>query len=230
MSDRAFSRSSRARRVGVRLAAVVVLGGIVAAVAAGSDGVGTTIEILVVLGLLAVSLVLVSPPRRRPWQTAGADRAIAAVTTAAIDALDRVEHRRVDLGAPWPQMVVGPTGVSIVALCSLHGSVHVSRDGVQALGTDGPPVMCQTAARAALAAREVLETVEGGDNVPIRVLAVVPAGTRVSRDPGLEGAIDAVPADRLSDRLARGPVLPMALVERSFTRLASLSGTHTTPA
>ncbi|MFA9429866.1 hypothetical protein [Egicoccus sp. AB-alg2] len=230
MFDRAFSGSSRGIRLLGRLTVVAAVGTVAIVVATGTDGVGTTIEILVVLGLLAVSLLLASPPRRRTWQLAGADRAMAAVTTAAIDALDRVEHRRVDLGAPFPQMVVGPTGVSIVDVCPIRGDVHVTRDGVQEIGAGTTCRRCDAAARAAEAARRALHEVEGGPDVPVRVLAVVPPGTRVSRDAGLADAIDAVPADRLSDRLARGPVLPMALVDRSFTRLAALSGTQVTPA
>jgi hypothetical protein len=58
----------------------------------------------------------------------------------------------------------------------------------------------------------------------VRVLVVVPEGTPVVCDAGVGDDLDAVPPDRVADRLARGPVLPMALVDRVFGRLAVLAG------
>lgn len=218
----------RRRSVLTRLLIVAGVGGLVVLLSFALQGGGPSIEALAVLALLVGALLILGPQPDRPWQLAGTDRAVAAGTTAAIDALDRVEHRRIELGTPWPQMVVGPAGVSIVDICSDPGPIHLSIEGLHR--GDRRCARCEAANDAAVAARRLLEGIDGGPGVPVRVLVVVPPATRVTRAPGLDGRIDAVPADRLSDRLARGPVLPMAVVDRAFTRLASLSGTQATNA
>lgn len=189
-------------------------------VATGVEGASEALMVLLVM----IGALLVIGARRERHQRVDADRAIAAGTSAAIDALDRVEHRRLELGMPWPQLVVGPTGVSIVDLCPGIGAPDLATVGVHAGPQRRTCVRCATAAAAADRARQLLAGVEDGRLVPVRVLAVVPPGTPICRDAGIEDALDVVPADRLPDMLARGPVLPMALVDRAFTRLASLSG------
>ncbi|MFA9444388.1 hypothetical protein [Egicoccus sp. AB-alg6-2] len=179
--------------------------------------------------VFATLTAIVGNRRRGRWPSTGEDRAVATSTAAAIDALDRLQHLRVELGAPWPQLVVGPAGVSIVDVHAHRGPVRLTNSGLHGESGlfCGP---CEDARRVARAARRLLWDVEGGGDVPVRVLAVVPPGTRVARDPGVGDLVDAVPADRLADRLVRGPVLPMALVDRAFTRLSVLSGTAAVPA
>ncbi|MBS3940511.1 MAG: hypothetical protein KG028_06080 [Actinobacteria bacterium] len=189
-------------------------------VATGVEGAS---EALLVLLVMVGALLVIGTGRRR-HHGAGADDAIAAGTAAAIDALDRVEHRRLELGTPWPQLVIGPTGVSIVDMCPGVGARTLTPVGVHAASQRQTCARCGAARAAADRARQLLAGVEDGRLVPVRVLAVVPPGTPICRDTGLEDALDVVPADRLPDMLARGPVLPMALVDRAFTRLASLSG------
>lgn len=187
-----------------------------------ATGVEGASEALMVLLVLLGALVVVGARRDQP-PIIGADRTIAAGTAAAIDALDRVEHRRLELGTPWPQLVVGPTGVSIVDLCPGVGSARSTSTGAPTASRRGCE-RCDTVRATAERARQLLAGVEDGRNVPVRVLAVVRPGVPVCRDANTDDGIDAVPADRLSDMLARGPVLPMALVDRAFTRLASLAG------
>ncbi|HSK23462.1 MAG TPA: hypothetical protein VK906_09815 [Egicoccus sp.] len=186
-------------------------------------GVEGATEALLVLLVLMGALLLAGARRDRRHEVA-ADRSIAAGTAAAIDALDRVEHRRLELGTPWPQLVVGPTGVSIVEMCPSVGPLHLTPAGVQTVARRQACERCAAARSAADRARQLLAGIEDGRRIPVRVLAVVAPGTPVSRDPEADDLVDAVPADRLSDTLARGPVLPMPLVDRAFARLASMAG------
>ncbi|GGI08797.1 hypothetical protein [Egicoccus halophilus] len=193
--------------------------------AGGSEVVGPAVEVPGALTLLVVSMLLVSSPRRRSWQQTGHDRALAAGTAAAIDALDPVEHRSVELGAPWPRLIVGPAGVAIVDVCPPGPPDGVRRRRLPS-GRAPTCAGCEASSRAAGVARRLLDEVDGGRQVPVRLLAVVGPASPVGRD--RNGAADArvetIRADHLADRLARGPVLPMELVDRTFCRLAGLSG------
>lgn len=196
--------------------ALLVLG---VQVASGVEGAS---EALLVLLVLMGALLLAGAQRDRHLEV-GADRTVAAGTAAAIDALDRVEYRRLELGTPWPQLVVGPTGVSIVDVCPNAGPLHLAASAGRSPSRGRVCERCAAACAAADRARQLLAGVEDGRSVPVRVLAVAPTGT-VGGDPSAGDLVDAVPADRLSDALARGPVLPMPLVDRAFARLASMAG------
>lgn len=208
-----------ARRLLTWFTGAVAAGALLVLAIQVATGVEGASEALMVMLLLVGSLLVVAARRdRRP--SLPTDRPLVASTAAAIDALDRVEHRRLELGRPWPQLVVGPTGVSIVDICLGLAPLHRTSAGVPTAAAHGCE-RCLATRAAADRARQLLAGVEDGRHVPVRVLAVLPPGVAVCA--GAE-AVDAVPADRLSDTLVRGPVLPMALVDRAFTRLASLAG------
>lgn len=219
----AEASAETARRVLSWFTGALAAGAMAVLVFQAATGVEGATEALLVLLILLGTLLVVAVRRNQPQVTV-TDRTVAAGSAAAIDALDRVEHRRLELGRPWPQLVVGPTGVSIIEMCPGLGPAHPTPAGVPTASRDGC-ARCGAARVVAQRARQLLAGIEGGHDVPVRVLAVVPPNAQAcGGGTGPAGAFGVVPADRLPDTLARGPVLPMALVERSFTRLASLAG------
>jgi hypothetical protein len=188
------------------------------------------------VAVLLVVVAGVSVSLRRPRGARGSgvrhgralpDPRVAAATIAALESLDGIEHRRVELGAPWPAVVVGPTGVHLVDVCPFgDGGRCGAPDG---LPMDGCARCGRNAAISALIGRQ-LTGLTGARRVPIRTLAVVAAGARVppATDGDEQGTV-IVPVDRLPDALARGPVLPMADVERAYRSLAVLTTARSAP-
>jgi len=146
------------------------------------------------------------------------DGRTAALAEHVLGSLDGIEHRRVELGRPWPQLSVGPTGVVVVDVCGLEGPVVLDATGIRRRDDQRGCARCRAACAAGHTARRALAT--SGAQVPVRTIAVVAAGTSVTV------ALDAptetllISVDELADTLARGPVLPMAVVEASFALLS----------
>ena len=133
----------------------------------------------------------------------------ALAASAVLQSLDRVEYRRIDLGTPWPVAVIGPTGVTIVAVATSAADQWRRRIELDAL--------VETV-------RQRVHDADGRREVPVRLLVVVPSHDHVaaSRDPQT-----VVTADLLRDRLVRGEVLPMPTVDQAVRRLAGLTLTPT---
>lgn len=213
------------------MAVLVALG---ALVAAASRGVMVFVEVLVLIGVLAGLTVSLRGPRRRSRAPAPAaapppDPDVAGAAGAVLERLDRIEHRRVELDGSWPAIVVGPTGIHLVDVCppaTSHGGCAVAGSSAE-----GCP-RCEHNARTAQLLQRTVDELDLGRGVPVRPLAVVaaaPPEAPALREPGsVETApvgpvpVEIVPVDRLHDALVRGPVLPMATVERAFRALASL--------
>ncbi len=146
------------------------------------------------------------------------DGRTTALAEHVLGSLDGIEHRRVELGRPWPQLSVGPTGVVVVDVCGLEGPVVLDATGIRRRDDQRSCARCRAACAAGHAARRALAG--SGAQVPVRTIAVVAAGTSVTV------AIDApaetllINVDELADTLARGPVLPMAVVDASFALLS----------
>lgn len=187
----------------VACAAVVVSTTIIAAgVGAGSPWV---FEVLAITGLLVglgVAFGVLDRGPSAPLRRRYADPTpeLSATVEAQLRALDPVEHRRLDLGAPWPTVVIGPTGVTVVAVASQVDVTSERR------------------------LRDVLHQVRGLTHaridertVEVRALLVVPDHL-VPLTRG--GEVQAVPVGELSDAVARGPLLPMATVTALFDRLS----------
>jgi hypothetical protein len=207
--------------------------GAMALIWAASIGPIQVIEVAVLLVVVAG----VSVSLRRPRSTRGPvvrhgralpDPEVAAATIAALESLDGIEHRRVELGAPWPAVVVGPTGVHLVDVCPFADGGRCGAP--DRLPMDGCARCDRNAAISALIGRQ-LAGLTGTRQVPIRTLAVVAAGARVppAADDGDGQVAVIVPVDRLPDALARGPVLPMADVERAYRSLTVLTTARSTP-
>lgn len=142
--------------------------------------------------------------RRRRRSATGepqVDPALSASVEAQLATLDAVEHRRLDLGAPWPTVVVGPTGVTVVDVAG-----RVSGDTVARLRDVVVEVHRLTRTHAA-----------GGRPIAVRALLVVPdheVAPTVAQD------VTAVAVADLAGALARGPIVPMATVTALFARLS----------
>jgi hypothetical protein len=189
-------------------------------------GPATFVEVLVlaaVVGGLIVSLREPGRARRGGPVRPDPDPRVADVAARALDRLDGIEHRRVELGAPWPAVVVGPTGIHLVDVCPAADRAPIRCTGSSS--TSG----CERCVRNARITRALQRQLASGVEtrpVPVRTVAVVAAGAIRPPHPAqddLAGRVEVVPVDRLPDALARGPVLPMADVDRAFRALAVLT-------
>jgi hypothetical protein len=125
---------------------------------------------------------------------------LVATVEAKLGLLDAVEHRRFDLGAPWPVVVVGPTGIRIVAvadrvrsapLAGLRRVLDVTQDVVAALPDHRP--------------------------IGVSALLVVPDAEALLAP---VGEVEVIGASDLTDRLTRGSIVPMATVTAAFAHLS----------
>lgn len=153
-------------------------------------------------GLGLASGALDRVPRKPP--TVGtathATPALRAAVSSRLSHLDPLENRRLELGDPWPSLVVGPTGVAVVAPASSgHGEVT---------------------ARLTRVADEVERRLAGTSAVrlPVRPLLVVEANHAARSD--VVGEVPRVTIDHLLETLARGPLAPMSAVSTAYGRLA----------
>jgi hypothetical protein len=185
-------------------ATIVVVAGVVSAAGVVTSALWV-FEILAGVGaVVGLGLAFGVLDRRR---TAGREvttppEALSDEVERILDAIDPVEHRRLDLGTPWPTVVVGPTGVAVIAVAS---------------GTVRPEVLERV--------RSVLSEVRGllragadGRRVTVRGIVVVPDTRLVADDLG--AGIRPAGADELLDLLARGPLVSMRDVVRTFARLS----------
>lgn len=188
---------------------------------AATDSSTSALELGAVGALLVGSAVAFGglDDRRRSREAGLApDRRIAALAAQVLGSLDGIEHRRVELGRPWPQLSVGPMGVAVVDVCGLEGPLVLDGRGISRRDDHLTCDRC-SAARAAgdAALRELAPRVP---QVPVRTIAVVAAGTEVSLGPDAPCGVSVVTVDELADTLARGPLLPMPVVEASFELLS----------
>lgn len=186
----------------------------------GARAAGTlAFELLASVGLL-LGLGVAFGGLDRRWRRHRASRRLASAHTsselaaeveARLRRLDPVEHRRLELGAPWPSVIVGPTGVHVVAVADGDGRAAAARleqvhDGVVDL-------------LAADHRRHV---------ATVRALLVVPTG---GRPRAVAAPVRTVLAEELDDTLARGALLPMAAITDLFQRLnGALARDQLTPA
>jgi hypothetical protein len=185
------------------------------------------------LGATTLLLGLVVVVRRRRVARVGvtgwrsvADLRVLEQVEAVIDGLDPIEHRPLPLGARWPRVSIGPTGVVVIEVSDLHGAVELADGGVRSVATGRTSESAQRAVELAARLRDQLREVRPG--TPVRALLVVRDGTEVrssSLDPTGDEPL-AVPVARLADTIARGEVLPMAEVDRIFQALAATGSTH----
>jgi hypothetical protein len=138
---------------------------------------------------------------RREDLAAGAAPWLTRATAAQLDRLDPVEHRRLDLGAPWPAVVVGTTGVSVVAVAGGDPRVATARlaDVVEAV----------TAVTAEL---------RPSRRVDVRGLLVVAPGRTTLAPP----AVQVITPAELGPAVAHGSLVSMATVTALFARLSGV--------
>jgi hypothetical protein len=201
---------------------------------AASRGPIAVIEVLVLLAVVAgLSVTLRRPARDRvliPLSRAAPDPEVAAATVAVLESLDGIEHRRVEIGYPWPAVVVGPTGIHLVDVCPFAAGPGACAAPLEWPG-EGCARCLRNASIAGLIERTVTGLEDGGRHVPVRTLAVVGMGSSEASAavPAVSDAVTIVPVDRLADALARGPLLPMAVVERAYRSLAVLAAARSVP-
>lgn len=186
-------------------AAVVLIGGLAAALVTGRAWIFEAIVGLVLLtGIgLACGALDRRQPRRDAPTTVAADSSpeLRAALEVRLACLDPLEHRRLDLGDPWPSVVVGPTGVAVVAPAS---AAH------------------RTVARRLQVVVEQIEVRLAGVTagpLPVRGLVVVDHHDRGMIDLD-DGPVRYVAVTDLLDHLARGPLVAMATVAAVHARLA----------
>jgi hypothetical protein len=188
-------------------------------------GPATVVEVVVlfaVLGGLTVSLRDPEPPRRGEPVRPAPDPRVADAAGRALDRLDGIEHRRVELGTPWPAVIVGPTGIHLVDVCPLADDPGRRCGG--ASPSAGCP-RCDRNERITRALERQLASEAITRPIPVRTVAVVATGSGAPHPGPAAGGdrVEVVAVDRLPDTLARGPVLPMADVDRAFRALAVLT-------
>jgi hypothetical protein len=180
---------------------------------------------------LVVGLVVVVRRRRAArvgetgWRSV-ADLRLLEQVEAVLVGLDPIEHRPLPLGARWPRVSAGPTGVVVIEACDLHGTVELADDGVPSVATGRTSERAQRAVELAVRMRDQLREVRPG--TPVRALLVVRDGTEVRPVPQhrTEDGLLVVPVSRLADTIARGEVLPMVEVDRIFQALAAVGVLH----
>lgn len=199
---------------------VTVVAAAVALVTTAS--IGSTIGSAVVVALLLGSAVAFGGFDRheRPDRSDGLapDGRTAALAEHVLASLDRIEHRRVELGTPWPQLSVGPTGVVVVDVCGVEGPVLLDATGVHRRDDRRSCRRCDAVFQAGDAARGALAATAAG--VPVRTIAVVAPGTSVTIALDAPADVSLMTVDELADALTRGPVLPMATVDAAFAVLS----------
>lgn len=127
---------------------------------------------------------------------------LSAAVEARLRALDPVEHRRLDLGSPWPTVVVGPTGVTVISAAG-----RVSPATVHPLVDVLEEVHLLTRMRPV------------GRPLAVRALLVVPDHEVRAIGP-VEIDVRAVAVHDLAGALSRGPIVPMATVTDLFAQLS----------
>ena len=161
------------------------------------------------------------PGRQRTTTVDHADPALRAALARRLASLDAVEHRRVELGDPWPNLVVGPTGVSVVAPAS---TAHA-----------------QVAGRLLTVADEVQRALSDtvAADLPVRALLVVApgdTGTHAATDHATDTETDMaqggdhladgppgvrrIEVDAVLETLARGRLAPLGTIATAYGRLA----------
>jgi hypothetical protein len=212
-------RGARRWSGGVVLVVSTLLAGALGLVSTGS--VGSMLGAAAVVSLLVGSAVAFGVFDRPPASSGEVENAPGGRTSAlaehVLGSLDGIEHRRVALGAPWPQLSVGPTGVVVVDVCGLEGPVSLDARGIRRRDDLRTCERCDTT----LAAGDVARTALARTNldVPVRTIAVVAAGTEVTVFDDAPTGVSLITVDELADALARGRVLPMPVVNASFTVL-----------
>jgi hypothetical protein len=201
---------------------VVATGALLSASLRGST---TLVEVLVLIGVLyGVTVTFGSGRRGRTRTTSAAshpapDPGLAAAASDVLERLDRIEHRGIELGRPWPAITVGPTGVHVVDVCP-----YVADPGrADALAPVGPCRRCARSARIAARIRQAIQELDPPRPVPVSALVVVATGDP-SRSSAAGGQVELVPIDRLGDALARGHLLPMVTVDAVFAATTALAG------
>jgi hypothetical protein len=139
--------------------------------------------------------------RRREDLAAMAAPWLTQATASQLDDLDPVEHRRLDLGAPWPVVVVGPTGVSVVAVAGGDPRTATARL------TDVVAVVAAVTAELPPARQ-----------VDVRGLLVVAPG----RTPPTPPTVQVITPAQLGPAVAHGSLVPMATVTALFARLSGV--------
>lgn len=206
------ARSAAPRGGGVVVAASLALVALTAIVAALGSDARWVFEAIAATGVVVgvgAALGVLDRERLRRWR--GRRRSIAGPEVAAeltaavldqLDALDPVEHRLIGLGAPWPTVIVGPTGVIVVAVTGASPCPAVGRLS-EVLGL----------------AADVAASLPGSRTVEVRGVLVVPDGA--AREPCADGVRHVRP-DELGDAIARGHLLPMATVKVLYARLSGV--------
>ena len=212
-------RGPRAWSGAVALTASTIVAGMAGFVSGGS--MGSTFGAAAVSALLVGSAVAFgafdgSPETRREVGLAP-DGRTSALAEHVLGSLDGIEYRRVSLGAPWPQLSVGPTGVVVVDVCGLEGPLALDARGIHRRDDPASCVRCDAALMAGRTARHALAPTHR--NVPVRTITVVAAGTEVTVAEDAPADVSLITVDQLADMLARGPVLPMPVVDESFALL-----------
>lgn len=202
---------------------VVTVAGVAAAAALATTGsagwtVGSAAIVALLTGSAAAYRVLEGRERRDRPDGLAPDGRTAALAEHVLGSLDRIEHRRVELGTPWPQLSVGPTGVVVVDVCGLEGPVLLDATGVRRRDDRRSCRRCCAALRAGDAARRALAPTAA--EMPVRTIAVVARGTSVTIGLDAPAEVSLITVDELADTLTRGPVLSMATVEASFDVLS----------
>lgn len=201
---------------------VLVLCGVAAIVAAAqaTGSLTTTLEVAAVVAVLIGAAVAFGALDRSGTSSDDEmpDERTMATAGRALDSLDRIEHRRLDLGTPWPQLLVGPTGVAVVEVCDLDGPLVVGGTGVRRADDRHPCARAVAALEASETARRALGA--SGQVVPVRTILAVPPRTQVTLRLDSPQEMVVVPVDELVDALVRGPVLPMGRVDAAFALLA----------
>ncbi len=202
---------------------VVAVVGVVAAAALATTGsigwtVGSAAVVTMLMGSTAAFGVFDGRERRDRPEGLAPDARTAALAEHVIGSLDRIEHRRVELGAPWPQLSVGPTGVVVVDVCGVEGPVLLDATGIRRRDDRRSCRRCDAALQAGHAARRALAPCAPG--VPVRTIAVVARDTSVTIGLDAPSDVSLITVDELADALTRGPVLSMATVEAAFAVLS----------
>lgn len=212
------------------LCTLLVLGTVLLVVGGRRSPLTSIVEVLAAIAILvgmAVALGVFDGNGRRRGRAGPArptppvPSPVAAVAQACLDDLDRIEHRRLELGEPWPQVVVGPTGVVLVEVCGTEGLAAPPGDVVARAPVsvaDRCP-RCGAARTSTTWLREVVAGIPGAATVPVRSVVLV-ASAAAGACGDQRAGVAVLPADRLADELARGPVLPMATVDAVFAGLA----------
>jgi hypothetical protein len=129
-----------------------------------------------------------------------ASRRLSDAVDTQLGTLDPVEHRRLDLGDPWPAVIVGPTGVTVVAV-----SDRVS------------PAVVHRAREVLVEVRRIAAAQPRRRRVAVAAVLVLPdADVPPAPDPD----VATVGVSDLHDVLARGPLVPMATVVALYTQLS----------